>query len=125
MTGAPDPTPIGDLDFCYLTTRGRSTGQPHQIEIWFGLWGSSLYFLANSEKADWVQNLAADPQVNVRIGDSTYAAAGRLVVDPEEDARVRDLLFDKYEPRYSGDLEEWKQTAATVAIDLPEGFAAG
>ncbi len=122
MTGSPaGSSSVAGLDFCYLTTRGRRTGQPHQVELWFGLEGSSVYFLANSADADWVRNLVADPEVNLRMGGSTYVAAARAVVDLEEDRRARDLLFDKYEPRYSGDLVEWKGTAAVVAVDLPAG----
>lgn len=28
---------LGDEDMCYLTTTGRRTGTPHEIEIWFGI----------------------------------------------------------------------------------------
>ena len=32
--------------FCYLTTRGRRTGRPHTIEIWFVVIGASAYLMA-------------------------------------------------------------------------------
>jgi len=35
-----------------------------------------------------------------------------------EDALARRLLVDKYQPRYSGDLQEWGQIALPIAIDL-------
>ncbi len=28
---------LKDEEYCYLTTIGRVTGKPHEIEIWFGL----------------------------------------------------------------------------------------
>ena len=34
-----------DEDFCYLTTTGRVTGLPREIEIWFALQGATLYML--------------------------------------------------------------------------------
>ena len=30
-----------DDDFCYLTTTGRVTGEPHEIEIWFAVDGDT------------------------------------------------------------------------------------
>jgi hypothetical protein len=41
----------------------------------------------------------------------------RIVTSAEEDARARRLLFDKYSPRYSGDLSSWRETALPVAVD--------
>jgi hypothetical protein len=32
-----DPRDLADEEFCYLTTTGRVTGRPHEIEIWFAL----------------------------------------------------------------------------------------
>ena len=32
--------------YCYLTTRGRETGDPHEIEIWFCVYENSLCLLS-------------------------------------------------------------------------------
>ena len=37
---------LKDEDFCYLTTRGRVTGRPHEIEIWFAVDGDTVYLLS-------------------------------------------------------------------------------
>ena len=37
---------LAGQDYCYLTTIGRVSGRPHEIEIWFGVKASSLYLLA-------------------------------------------------------------------------------
>jgi deazaflavin-dependent oxidoreductase (nitroreductase family) len=107
--------------FCYLTTTGRATGRPHTIEIWFGLNGRTLYMLSGNgprRRADWVRNIMKTPAVTVRIGEREFAGTGRVVEEEEEDALVRRLLLEKYEPTYSGDLSEWGRTALPVALDL-------
>jgi deazaflavin-dependent oxidoreductase (nitroreductase family) len=59
-----------DEDFCYVTTTGRRTGRPHQIEIWFGADGDTIYLLSGGgDRSDWFKNLKIDPSVTVRIGD--------------------------------------------------------
>ena len=112
---------LADEDFCYLTTRGRVSGEPREIEIWFGL-GDSLYMLSGGrDRADWVKNLMRDPAVTVRIADRELPGRARVVEDPEEDAMARRLLFDKYSGRYGGNLENWRATALPVAVDLADG----
>jgi deazaflavin-dependent oxidoreductase (nitroreductase family) len=111
---------LADEEFCYLTTTGRVTGRPHQIEIWFDAAGSSVYMLAGGrDRSDWVRNIAINPAVTVRIGSQTFAGQARAV-EPgsDEDAMARELLVDKYSPSYSRDLTEWGRTALPVAIDL-------
>jgi deazaflavin-dependent oxidoreductase (nitroreductase family) len=109
-----------DLDFCYLTTRGRVTGRPHEIEIWFVRDEDTLYLLAGGgERSDWVRNLRAQPAVTVRVGDVTSAAGARVVDDgTTEDGHARRLVFEKYQPRSGGDLRSWRDTAVAVAIDV-------
>ena len=110
---------IAQQQYCYLTTRGRRTGNPHTIEIWFGLVGSTLYILAgNGEMADFVRNLRVEPEVQVRIDGVTYPAQARVVTDNAEDALVRQMLVAKYQPGYGSDLTSWGQTALPVALDL-------
>lgn len=108
--------------FCYVTTTGRVTGRPHEVEIWFALSGSTLYILSGGrESSDWVRNLLKTPEVTVRLRDRTFAGRGRIVRDAEEDARARRLLLDKYSPGYAGDLTVWGRTALPVAIDIRPG----
>jgi len=115
-----DGTDLVGLDYCYVTTTGRSSGRPHTIEIWFALQEDRVYLLAGGgEDSDWVKNLRAHPTVGLRLGDRDMLAHARVVEDPEEDALARSLLLDKYSGRYQADLDEWGVTALPVAIELP------
>ena len=71
------------------------------------------------DRSDWVRNLQGSPAVSVRLGQATYAATGR-VIEPgtEEDEQARRLVFEKYQPRYDGDLREWRARSLPVALDL-------
>jgi len=112
-----------DDDFCYLTTRGRVTGDAHEIEIWFALdtvSPTTLFLMAGGgDGSDWVRNLRAEPGVTVRVGDNIYAARARVVdAESDEDERARTLVHDKFAPRYSDDLTEWRGRALPVAIEV-------
>jgi deazaflavin-dependent oxidoreductase (nitroreductase family) len=111
--------PHADDDYCYLTTTGRVSGRPHEIEIWFALDGTTLFLLAGArERSDWVRNLMADATVTVRVGDSRFAATARVVdADSADDERARTLVFVKYAPT-NRDLAGWRVAALPVAIDL-------
>ena len=108
-------------DHCYLTTTGRVTGQPHEIEIWYERDGDAVYLLAGAGRAsDWVCNLAADPDATVRFGDDPqeHRFTGRLLeVDTDESERARRLVFEKYQGRSGGDLSGWRVAALPVALD--------
>ena len=86
--------------FLYLTTTGRRSGQPREIEIWFTERGGKYYVIAeHREEAHWVQNLQAQPQVQVRLGDRTFEATARVVDEarePELSAAVKALSHAKY-----------------------------
>jgi deazaflavin-dependent oxidoreductase (nitroreductase family) len=115
-----DLADAADEDFCYLTTRGRVTGAAHEIEIWFALDGITLYVLSGGgDRSDWVRNLRADGTVTVRVRDTTYDATARVVeAGTEEDERARRLVYEKYQPGYSGSLDDWRERALPVAIDV-------
>lgn len=107
-------------NFCYLTTRGRVTGRPHEIEIWFSLVPETrtLYMLAGGgDRTDWVKNLRREPAVTVRIAGEELKGRARLVEESEEDGLARRLLVEKYE-RSPGSLSDWRRRALPVAVDL-------
>jgi len=86
--------------FLYLTTTGRSTGLPREIEIWFVEWKGKYYILAEKfHEAHWVRNIERNPRVQVRVGDRAFTATARAL-DSKRDAplwkRAQDLEREKY-----------------------------
>jgi deazaflavin-dependent oxidoreductase (nitroreductase family) len=111
---------LKDEEYCYLTTTGRVTGKPHEIEIWFGINNNTLYLLSGGkERSDWVKNLMKNPSVTVRIAKQTFKGTARIVKDKKEDEMARYLLAEKYQEWEEGrKLSEWAQSALVVAADL-------
>ncbi|HXJ63093.1 MAG TPA: nitroreductase family deazaflavin-dependent oxidoreductase [Actinomycetota bacterium] len=118
-----DPSLAGEV-YCYLTTTGRRTGEPHTIEIWFGMPsdGRALYLLSGGgDRSDWVRNLVGNPKVDLRIGTqqaAEIAAIARVVEPGDEDAAARELLASKYQG-WDGTsaMSSWARTALCVAIE--------
>ncbi len=89
--------------FLYLTTTGRKSGKPHQIEIWF-VEHDGAYYLVNEGKpqGDWVKNIVHDPKVIFGVGsrDAQPLSATGRVVDPEAEpelaAAAKALMDAKY-----------------------------
>ena len=110
---------VSTEEYCYLTTTGRISGRPHEIEIWFGANDSTLYLPSGSEKSDWVRNLLKDSSVTMRIANYTFTGAARVVRDKEEELSARYLIAEKYQEWEEGKtLSQWAQTALPIAIDV-------
>ena len=86
-----------DGPYLYLTTIGRRTGTPREIEIWFTRHGDGYYVIAeHGEQAQWVQNLMRNPRVTVRVGSDQFTARARIEADPEIVRTVQTLSEAKY-----------------------------
>jgi deazaflavin-dependent oxidoreductase (nitroreductase family) len=110
--------------YCYLSTTGRRTGDPHTVEIWFGMPedGRAIYVLSGGgDRSDWVRNLLTNPLVSVQIGSRSaaeLAAGARVVEDGEESENARKLLAGKYQGWEEGQiLSTWARTSLCVAIE--------
>jgi deazaflavin-dependent oxidoreductase (nitroreductase family) len=114
---------LANEDYCYVITTGRVTGKSHEIEIWFGMIGDTIYLLSGGgEKSDWVKNMRVQPQVDVRIAKKKFTGQARFALDAEEEARARRLLAAKYQGWREGrKLSEWAREALAVAIELKMG----
>jgi len=113
---------LAEERYCYLTTTGRITGKPHEIEIWFSCKDNTLYLLSQGmDRSDWVKNLLKNPSVTVRIREQTFQATARLVEDKEEELAARNLHADKYnERKVNGSLSGWAKSALVVGIDIEQ-----
>jgi hypothetical protein len=108
---------LADATYGYLTTTGRVTGKPHEIEIWFAVVNRIVYLLSGSGgRSDWCRNLAADAGATFTVHGVAHRVTGRRVTDPTEDTVARAAVFDKYQQRYAGDLVEWRDASAPFAL---------
>jgi deazaflavin-dependent oxidoreductase (nitroreductase family) len=78
--------------FLYLTTTGRQSGAPREIEIWFTERDGRFYIIAeHRERANWVRNMMANPRVRVRVGDRQFDATARIIDDEREPDLARTI----------------------------------
>ncbi len=110
---------FSDETFCYLTTVGRKTGRPHEIEIWFAVasGGEALYMLSGGrDRSDWVRNLKKEPKVRVRIADEIFEGRARVIEGEEDNPLARSLLVEKYE-KEPGKLARWRERSLPVRVE--------
>lgn len=89
-----------DERFLYLTTTGRTTGEPRRIEIWFVEHGGRHYLVSERREAShWVKNIQHHAEVMFSVGTRGDPGAavpvtrgvGRVVREEEEPVLVREV----------------------------------
>ena len=120
-------TAINDERFLYLTTIGRITGEPREIEIWFVESNGRLYILAEHfHKAQWVKNIEHNSQVRVRLGKAQFDGTAR-VLDQKRDRAAwytaQRLAIEKYGWGEGLPVEEIAVWADTIPYELLCGIS--
>jgi len=116
-------TDCADVECCDIVTAGRLSGNPHEIEIWFGAVHDTMYLISgNGPGADWYRNLIANPEVLVKLAGEERVGRARDVTDRDERRRCGDLMGAKYV--WDGDAsigltyEAWCYDVPAIAIQF-------
>lgn len=73
-----------------LTTTGRKSGLPRVTALQYEEAEGAIYLgSSKGPRADWFQNLMADPHVSVRVKSRQFSGMAQPVTDP---ARIADFL---------------------------------
>ena len=88
--------PVAKRSTARITTRGRRTGNPHSVTIWFVVDGDAVYLGTLDAKRDWVRNAAETPAIELDIAGTRVRGRAHAIADPALEKRVRDLLAAKY-----------------------------
>ena len=82
---------------CRITTRGRRTGKPHTVTIWFAAGENGRVYLGTLKLGrDWPKNVAANPEVVLEIGDLRLEGRATRLTEAPEVERVDSLMRNKY-----------------------------
>jgi deazaflavin-dependent oxidoreductase (nitroreductase family) len=79
-----------------LTTRGRKTGKPHTVTIWFLVDGATVYLVTMSLRRDWPRNILKNGYAEIDVGGSVFTGRATPIKDAKRLARVKELLNQKY-----------------------------
>ncbi len=85
--------------YLYLTTRGRKSGQPREIEIWFTHRDGRFFVIAEYPTSQWVQNVHANPHVRVRIAGNRFPAQARPV-SRETESDLHEAIAELSKQKY-------------------------
>jgi deazaflavin-dependent oxidoreductase (nitroreductase family) len=81
----------------HLTVRGRKTGKPHAVKIWFAVGRDTIYVTsARGANADWVKNLRKNPDAIMRIGDTSLRGTACWRDDAGVRSEILPLFLRKY-----------------------------
>lgn len=91
---------LADERVLRLTTIGRRTGVPREVEIWFVILAKRFYLFAETgEAAGWVRNIRQNPAVVVKIAGRQMRATAR-VLDWDTDTVLRNRVARLAERKY-------------------------
>ena len=85
--------------YLYLTTRGRRSGLPREIEIWFTHRDGRFYLIAEYPTSHWVQNLQTHREAQVRMAGENFTIRARII-PPETESEMHRAIADLSRQKY-------------------------
>jgi deazaflavin-dependent oxidoreductase (nitroreductase family) len=103
--------------FAYLTTAGRKTGRPHQVELWFSIAGERIFLSHEGHSTDWMKNISHNKSVSIRIGRLKLEADARLLSDGELNELGKGSLYEKYYgPAPKATIDDWFELSTILEL---------
>jgi len=103
--------------YIHLTTLGRKTGKPHEVELWFAFGGGKLYLSHEGEHTDWMKNLAKNEKVSARIGSLKLDASAKILKKGRSMDTGTKALYEKYyQPAKKEVIDDWFSLSTVVEL---------
>ena len=114
-----DASRIADEKYIYLTTRGRKTGNPHTVELWFAIAGKKIYLSHEGAYTDWMKNILEDGRVEFKIGKIQFKGNARIAEAREVFELGKHALYLKYYGKADEDtINEWFSESTIIEISM-------
>ena len=109
---------VGVEKLIHVTTRGRKTGQPHIVELWFALNRDKVYLSHEGKHTDWMKNIKRNGQVSFEISGKNFNGTARLLGSSTEEAwEAKVALYEKYYGKASKEvIEDWFSLSKLLLI---------
>jgi len=110
---------VADEKYIYLTTRGRETGNPHTVELWFAIAENKIYLSHEGAYTDWMKNILEDGQVEFKIGKIQFKGSARIAEGGEAFELGKHALYLKYYGKADEDtIDDWFSESTIIEISM-------
>ena len=117
MSSADNLAKVRSQKFIHLTTKGRKTGRPHTVELWFATDEGKVYLSHEGEETDWMKNLKQNGEVSFEIGGEKFTGKGHYVENSDEAGRCKVTLYEKYYGKAEkAVIDDWFSLSKLIAI---------
>jgi deazaflavin-dependent oxidoreductase (nitroreductase family) len=113
-----DGQKLNHARFLLLTTTGRKSGKPHEVELWFAIEGTGVYLSHEGDPTDWMKNIAKNPKVVAKIESTTIRANAKIVGDGSKAREVgKKALYNKYYGKASKEvIDDWFELSTVIEL---------
>lgn len=101
-----------------LTTRGRRSGQPRTVRIWYVEEAPGTYLVQHQSPrpAQWYRNLLSCPDVEIDLGSGARKARAEPITDRDAIDDVLARIRSKYPSAWLFRLLGWRRNAVAARI---------
>lgn len=119
MASMDDLAKVRSQKFIHLTTKGRKTGRPHTVELWFALGEGKVYLSHEGHETDWMKNIKQNGQVSFEIGGKNFTGKAYYIKEATDEAwRCKVALYEKYYGKAAKEvIEDWFSLSKLIAIE--------
>ena len=106
-----------------ITTKGKKSGEPRRIEIWFHNIDGRIYITGTPGTRNWYANMTANPDFTFHLKQSAQAdipATATPVRDEAERRRVLEAILQNIGKDVGGDIDlnKWLKDSPLVEVAL-------
>ena len=106
-----------------ITTKGKKSGEPRRIEIWFHNIDGRIYITGTPGTRGWYANMIASPDFTFHLKQSAQAdipARATPVRDEVERRRVLEAILQNIRKDVGGDIDlnDWLKNSPLVEVAL-------
>jgi deazaflavin-dependent oxidoreductase (nitroreductase family) len=87
---------IAPLQTLTLTHRGRKSGKPYDVVIWFVVEGERMFLATANKNRNWVRNVMVKPNVVIKVSGENFTATVSEITDNALREHVTNLVQAKY-----------------------------
>jgi deazaflavin-dependent oxidoreductase (nitroreductase family) len=105
--------------FIHLTTKGRKTGRPHSVELWFAASDGKVFLSHEGKETDWMKNIKQKGEVSFEIGGEKFTGKAHYIEEHTEEAwHCKVALYEKYYGKATKEvIEDWFSLSKLIAIE--------